>query len=152
MRRTRAERAAKQCESRSRQGLTAAQGGAPAAYPKLAAKTFERLAVTRVWCVQEGSLLLHRADDGARRFAGIHELPTALQLGLDEKLVAAGRLLARKKRGITRFQITESIHDLVTTIPGDRAGLVWIRLEALDSITLSGPHRRWVTELLRAAR
>jgi hypothetical protein len=29
------------------------------------------------------------------------------------------------------------------------ADLVWVSLDQLDVVTLSGPHRRWVTEILR---
>jgi len=128
-----------------------ARTGEPEAFPKLAAKQMEQIAVMRVWCVQGGKLLLHRAATGAKRFAGMHELPTPIQIGWTEKKAVAGKLLARKRRGITRFQITESIYG--ATAPAKLASddLVWIRLDDLESITLSGPHRRWVSALLAEA-
>ncbi len=127
---------------------TAAQRGAPEAYPRLAPKKMEQLSVTRVWCEQRGALLLHRADAGARRFADMHELPRADAVGFDEATVARGELLAKKRRGITRFQITESIHRAAAPARKLASGLVWVPLGELAAVTLSGPHRRWVTEIL----
>jgi A/G-specific adenine glycosylase len=126
----------------------AGQRGDPENFPNLAAKKMEQVSVTRVWIERQGSLLLHLSADSARRFANMHELPTAAQAGLTDAQAAAGKLLAKKRRGITRYQITESIH----TAPAPRGklptGLVWVPLTDLDSITLSGPHRRWVKEIL----
>ncbi len=126
----------------------AGQGGEPEAYPRLAPKQFEQLQVLRAWCTKNGALLLHRADESARRFAGMHELPTFLQVGLPEKPLGAEKLLAKKKRGITRFQITESIYAAPNPAGPPRDGLVWVPIADLETVTLSGPHRRWVNELL----
>lgn len=127
----------------------AGQRGDPENYPKLAPKKMERVSVTRVWIERRGALLLHRSHASARRFANIHELPTAAQAGLTEAKATAGRLVAKKRRGITRYQISESIH----AAPAPRGklphNLVWIPVADLDSVTLSGPHRRWTNEVLR---
>jgi A/G-specific adenine glycosylase len=129
-----------------------ARRGEPEAFPQLAPKQMEQRAVTRVWCERDGALLLHRAAAGARRFANIHELPTPEQAGLDSATTARGELLAKKRRGITRFQITESI--FASTLPRGKlpAELVWVPLAEIDSLTLSGPHRRWVGEILLRRR
>ena len=70
-------------------------------------------------------------------------------------MLAKNRSL-KKKRGITRFAITESIYAVVAAkLPRgtpERPGMVWVGLDELALITLSGPHRRWVTELLAAAK
>ncbi len=129
------------------------KSGDPENFPRLAQKKIEQLAVTRAWILHDGKLLLHRAAEGAKRFASMHELPSAADLGLDEETVLAGPLLARKKRGITRYQISESIHAFTPDTAQRRrwdksATLHWIPLADLDTITLSGPHRRWVTELV----
>lgn len=139
-----------------REFCAGARSGEPEAYPRLAAKVIEQVSVIRGWCWHDGRLLLHRAAGTARRLAGQHELPTAGQLGLTDDAVMRGRLLAKKKRGITRFTITEFIHEvpaemLAAAADAPAAGeLVWVGPEALEGITLSGPHRRWVTELLAA--
>lgn len=128
----------------------AARQGAPEAYPRLAPKVMEQRSVVRVWCERAGALLLHRAPPGARRFANLHELPSAEQAGLTDAAATRGERLATKRRGITRFQITESIHLVPppaakTALPAD---LVWVPIVDLETITLSGPHRRWVKEIL----
>jgi len=130
----------------------ASRQGEPDAYPRLAPKQIEQRAVTRVWCERDGALLLHRASASARRLATLHELPLPEHCGLDEKRAHRGTLLAKKRRGITRFQITESIHVVAppTAQPAPSTDLVWVPLEDLETITLSGPHRRWVNEILAA--
>ncbi len=136
---------------------TAAGRGDAGAYPRLAPKIIERRAVSRVWCLHEGRLLLHRTAGDSRRLANLHELPSHEHLGLADAPAAetGARLVARKKRGITRFAITESIYAWSRTeLPSaslDREGLTWVSLKELADITLSGPHRRWVTELLAAS-
>jgi A/G-specific adenine glycosylase len=135
-----------------------AQHGEPEKFPRLAAKRIEQRHVTRVWCVRDGALLLHRSAATARRFANMHELPTAEHAGLDAQRASRGELLAKKKRGITRYQITEAIHAAraPATAPKGRKKLapelVWVPLAQLEAITLSGPHRRWVNEILATRR
>ncbi len=130
----------------------AARQGDPESLPRLAPKAIEQRAVTRVWCVRGEALLLHRAAASARRLATLHELPLPEHCGLTEEEVQRAPRLARHRRGITRFQITESIH---AANPPARAPLsaelVWVPLRELEAITLSGPHRRWIGALLAAA-
>jgi A/G-specific adenine glycosylase len=134
----------------------AGRSGDPEVYPKLAAKVIEQRAVSRVWCVRAGKLLLHRTSGDSRRLANMHELPAAEHLGLAESVFTGpkAKLLAKKKRGITRFAITESIYTLpAETLPRaslDRNGLIWVAVTDIDTLTLSGPHRRWVGELLKS--
>ncbi len=126
----------------------ASRQGQPEAFPRLAPKAVEQRTVVRVWCERNGAILLHRTAAGARRLANLHELPTAEQAGLAEAAVLQGGLRAKKRRSITRFQITESIHSVPAPRGRLRAGLVWVPLGELDQLTLSGPHRRWVREIL----
>jgi len=131
----------------------AAKSGAPEEFPNLAAKKIEQVTVLRAWCRHEGNLLLHRAIASAKRLADLHELPTLGDLGLKIETLPPGALVARKKRAITRYQITELIYQ-VELSPAQRAELArsstlhWVSAERLASVTLSGPHRRWVKELL----
>ncbi len=120
--------------------------------PRFVRKRTSRKAVTRAWCEDGGSLLLKRADTGARRLAGLYELPTPSDLGLDDATVRTGRLLLQRKRGITNQQITELIHAIRLTPARRRrldanTALRWIPWAGLADITLSGPHRRWVEEI-----
>jgi A/G-specific adenine glycosylase len=129
------------------------RSGDPETYPRLEAKIIEARTVIRAWCRREsdGAVLLHRTDAAARRLAGQHELPSAEHLGLNSsELAKAGTLLATKKRGITRYSFTEPIHALpakqVSTPLAE--GLVWVEATQLENVLMSGPHRRWVRELL----
>ena len=132
----------------------AARSGDPEAYPRLAPKAIEARTVVRAWCRREsdGALLLHLTAAAARRLAGQHELPSVEHLGISaaEPALATGKLLATKKRSITRFAFTEPIHAfpaarLPRSLP---AGLVWVPTTELEAVLMSGPHRRWVRELL----
>jgi A/G-specific adenine glycosylase len=128
----------------------AAENGEPEAYPRLAPKVITRQQVTRLWCRRGDALLLHRAPASARRLAGQHELPSAEHLNLTAHAFPSDALLATKRRSITRFQIQESIY--VFELPKAKlpAELVWVPVQSLDRLTLSGPHRRWIGELLSA--
>jgi len=129
-------------------------------YPRLAPKQMEKLTIHRAWCVKNGRVLLHRTPAKSRRLANLYELP---ELGKgDDALPSDGATtslrktngsatpppLLTKKRSITRYQITEHIYAAAAPrgpLPED---LEWLPLAELETITLSGPHRRWVRELL----
>jgi len=135
----------------------AARSGGPEEFPRLAAKKIEQQYVVRVWCEHGGQLLLHRAHASARRLAHQHELPRASDLGLAEDDLKKQAPLAVRRRSITRYAITETIFRLDLSAP-QRAStaknpeLVWEALAKLGAITLSGPHRRWIGEILAARR
>ncbi len=141
-----------------REHCATAEPEAASAIPRLERPKTERLHVVRLWCVRDGRLLLHRAAAGSRRLAALHELPAAADLGLDDATVQRGELLLRRSRSITRYRIEESIHraptDIAARVGAEKqnsaagAALHWVSLAELESITLSGPHRRWVRELL----
>jgi A/G-specific adenine glycosylase len=125
-----------------------ARGGEPEKFPRLAPKKIEQREVTRVWCEQRGAILLHLGKAGARRLANIHELPTPEQAGLAPAAARRGPLLARKRRAITRFQVTESIHAVAAPAGKPGPDLAWVPLARLEAVTLSGPHRRWIAGII----
>ncbi len=136
-----------------------ARNGDADTLPRLGRPKTEQRRVVRAWCVARGAVLLHRAPSDSKRLADLHELPTAADLGLEESLVARGDLLLRKSRSITRYRIEESIHRLPAALLADlpapekqnsaaEAALHWIPIAEIERITLSGPHRRWLGELL----
>jgi A/G-specific adenine glycosylase len=135
-----------------REFCAAGREGDPESYPKLAKKTTERRSVVRVWCVRDGSILMHLNPTGSKRLADLHELPTAEQAGMDPARVSERPLVARRSRGITRYRIVESIHSTTAPRGKTRPGLVWIALGDLGSISLSGPHRRWTSQILSSTK
>lgn len=121
--------------------------------PRFAPKRVERAEVDRAFCLDRGRMLLRRSGPGERRLAGLLELPTLPELGLANE---AGKLLAIKRRAITRFRITERIHRVRADARLRRraraaSGFVWIPVAELAQKTLSGPHRRWIGEILANA-
>ncbi len=126
------------------------RAGNPGHLPRFQPKRTEPMFVIRTYCLHRGALLLKREGDDGKRLSGLHELPTAPDLGLNP---APGTLLATKRRTITRFRITEQIHAVPTSrrlqrVIAKSSDLEWVPVRKLDQITLSGPHRRWVRELL----
>jgi A/G-specific adenine glycosylase len=130
---------------------TARRQGNPEQLPRLKPKQTEAKFVIRTFCLDRDRLLLRRGHAAAKRLAGLHELPEAADLGVKP---TAASLLATKRRAITRFAITEAIHGVKPTVSlharvSRSDSLEWVPLDQLDRITLSGPHRRWVMQLLK---
>ena len=57
------------------------------------------------------------------------------------------QLIFSKSRYITHRRIKEYIYE--TIVAGIDESLEWVALDELEAITLSGPHRRWIRELLK---
>lgn len=128
----------------------AARRGDPKAIPNIRRQSTVALQSIRLWIQREDRLLLHRIPENASRLAGQYELPPAELLG---GRPPAGAVRAVKSRGITRYRITETILQPRWTAALKRRllavpNLHWVDVRHLDTITLSGPHRRWVRELL----
>lgn len=124
------------------------------AYPNLKRKKSIRRQVDRIFALRDGFLLLHRIPAQAKRLANLCELPAASALQIP---TASGEFLASKKRGISNEQITENIY----AYQPDSATLEYIETQQdyfwadatdIDSYTLSGPHKKWIVELLRESR
>jgi A/G-specific adenine glycosylase len=145
------------------QFCAAAAAGTQEGIPNIQRKAIQQVQIDRVWIVQDDKLLLHRIPDDAKQLAGQYELPATTHFDETPKL---GKALATKSRGITNKRIKETIYPLkspisalksqVSPLPSQVSALKpppsqlhWIALDQLDSITLSGPHRRWTKELLK---
>lgn len=115
--------------------------------PKITRKATIKVEIDRAWALQRGKLLLHRIPTSSGQLAGQYELPR-----LDQVEGAAGaQPLTTKTRAITNRRIREHIFAVraATIRPASSDSVQWIPIEALSTITLSGPHRRWIEELLR---
>jgi A/G-specific adenine glycosylase len=128
----------------------AAKSGAPEDFPRFAPRPTEKVETARLWLVHAGRLLLFRHGAAARRLSGLHELPEA---GVLPKAVLVEPPLAVKRRAISNQQITETIYRGEWTAALARGiekvpELVWVPLDELATVTLSGPHRKWLAELL----
>ena len=125
--------------------------GDPENYPNLQRKKITQHAINRAWVVDEGKLLLHKKTGTAKRLADLFELPDCEDLlkGINEK---RGKLLLKKKRGISNQRIEESIIEIPATekllkLTEKDPSYHWVSWKRLEAITLSGPHRRWIGEV-----
>lgn len=126
------------------------KAGHPEAYPKLARRKTHSVRIKRLWLLHKGALLLEHLPKEARRLAQIHELPLLEKIPL--KLTRT-QLLAVKRRSISNQRIEESIYSQSATPQllshlSSLKEMHWVALGSLDTIILSGPHRRWIEELL----
>ncbi|MBT63722.1 MAG: Fe-S cluster assembly protein HesB [Puniceicoccaceae bacterium] len=122
----------------------ASRKGSQEALPKIERKATVKVEVERAWVLQAGKLLLHRIAEDSGQLAGQYELPRLETVASPR---SAKQLLASKSRSITHRRIKEHIYQ-VKAKPRIDASLEWVRLEDIERITLSGPHRRWIGELL----
>lgn len=120
------------------------------AFPKLLRKAATLKTVQRLWVLENDKLLLHKRAAAERRLAGFHELPEAKDLVAEKSLKEP---IAVKKRGIANDRIEERIFSVKPTnklreaITSDEH-YTWVPVTELESVTLTGPHRKWITELL----
>jgi len=112
--------------------------------PKIERKATIQVEINRAWITKGSKLLLHRIPESSGQLAGQYELPKleAVTTAKSEK-----RLIASKSRSITHRRIKEQIYETKVRGKIDES-MQWVALDTLESITLSGPHRRWVSELL----
>lgn len=117
--------------------------------PRLAKTKFEEVTIDRAWIRCDQGILLHKIPADAKRMKGLHELPDLAALQIPIPSVAP---ILIRKRGITRYRITERIHaipaaKLASELPQDH---LWASPDQVTELPFSGPHRRWITELLAA--
>ena len=122
---------------------TASQNGRQDELPKIERKATVKVEIDRAWVLQDGKLLLHHIPEHAGQLAGQYELPELASV----KATAKPNRIASKSRAITHRRIKEHIYTTQVKIGTDES-LHWITIEDIDNITLSGPHRRWIRELL----
>lgn len=120
--------------------------------PNLKRKKITHKSVNRAWLVSNGKILLHKGEAKAKRLANIYELPCyeLLNSGKPE-----GEPLAIKKRGISNERVTETIYQYSQSvnIAGELGReFAWVKLEELSKLTLSGPHKKWIAEILAKSK
>ncbi len=121
--------------------------GNEATLPRFEKTKYEAKQVDRVWIADKEGVLLHKIPSHAKRMKGLHEIPTADQAGIR---LNGQKPILQKKRSITKYRITESFYRIDRgVLPEPLAeGCKWTRKSDLESLPLSGPHRKWIGELL----
>ena len=117
-------------------------------YPKILPKEKKKQKIDRFWVEENGKLLLYTSPSG--RLAGIYELPSRLpakDASIHEDQVVLG--LRKRTIGITDYEekiILIKNHNLSASILPDEYN--WVPWSEINSTTLSGPHRRWIQEMI----
>lgn len=119
-------------------------------FPRFKVKPAQHLKINRVWIQRNGALLLHKASPKAKRLADFYELPSAE--GFVKNPMRKDRLMI-KKRGISNQYIEERIYRVesdakILRLVRSSPDLHWIPAAKMDAIILSGPHRRWIKEII----
>lgn len=130
------------------------QAGRAEVLPRLRRRQTRSREVQRALCRHGGNILLQQYPADARRLAGQWELPECNFLGLSP---VNGACLLEKSRGIANERIREQVFAVELSAAQQtrlnrHPELHWVPLEKLDGLTLSGPHRRWLAELLAPAQ
>ncbi len=124
-----------------------ASRGAAASIPAFAPKPRRSEQVDRALVVDRRRVLLRRHAKDSPRLAGLAELPLLASLRLK-----AGKLVAVRKRAITTTTYVERLHLVpaakVRAAARRQPDLEWVSLADLPFAAVSGPHLRWVTELV----
>lgn len=122
----------------------------PENIPKIVRKKTIKECIDRLWIQKNDALALYRIPQDADQLAGQFELPAAEHFPQSAK---ADKLIASYKRSITHRRITENIYlakaDSLKNNIKINDNLHWVSWKKLHTVTLSGPHRRWINELLK---
>lgn len=118
--------------------------------PRIERKATEKLEIARAWILHKERILLQRIPSYAGQLAGQYELPKLADLDINS---SDKKPFTIKSRSITHRRIKEPIYMITPSeklliLVKSQATLFWISLKKLDRVTLSGPHRRWINELL----
>lgn len=121
--------------------------------PHFRKKIYGKVTTRRLFIIQKNHLLLHISQ--GNRLRNIAELPEIQQLP-PLKLENQAPVF-RGKRSIGLQNIQEEIFmvaidempEILDEIAKDKT-LRWIKIDQLNEITLSGPHRRWIGTLLQS--
>ena len=117
-----------------------------AALPRIARTPTQKISIDRGLILKDKKILLHQIPENAVRLAGQYELPELRNLACP---IPKGNPLAIKTRAITNNRFRESIYVIDSKLDFSESDKhQWIPCKDLETITLSGPHRKWLRELL----
>ena len=124
--------------------------GTVAVLPKIQRAKREKVRLYRGLAIHQRKILLYKIDSEAKRLKGHFEIPSleCLKLSKDSKTVEA---FSVRRRAISNQSIEEHLFRVKIEgllLDGGDA-LNWIDFSEINSILLSGPHRRWLKEYLQ---
>lgn len=129
----------------------AAKIGEPERFPRFKKRTIQKIEKERVWLTEKSTLLLHQIPSHAKRLAKMYELPEATHINYRAQ---DKDFWKTKRRGISNQRIEEHIYKLDKPAPKMKSAiesnpeLSWVNFKDLKTLTLSGPHRKWINEMI----
>ena len=123
-------------------------------FPRIQKKKKKKKNIQRYWVESTKGLLLCMGTNSKNKLMGIFELPdhlpTSVNIAFDRH-----QLLATKKRTIGNVDYNEKIFRISNfneTNLNLGENYRWISRQKLENVTLSGPHRKWITELWKVPK
>lgn len=121
--------------------------GCASEIPLFESKKIEKITIDRAWMFFEEKLLLYKNPKSSKRLANIWEMPSLDLI----KPIKSKKLIFSKKRSISNQSITEKIYSL--SISSNKAiktppNCYWVKITNLKTTPLSGPHAKWINEIL----
>ena len=126
------------------------QAGAAEQFPKLEKKKKKKKSIHRYWIESEKGLLLFSNPRSKKRLFGIYELPECMPSCMESKK-GAEKILLTKKRTIGNVDYLEKIIEISNYAENEielECGYRWASRKEINKLTLSGPHRKWIQEIL----
>ena len=118
--------------------------------PKIQRAKREKVRLYRGLVIHQRKILLYKIDSEAKRLKGHFEIPSleCLKLSQNSELVEA---VSIRRRAISNQSIEEHLFRVETEglALDENVALNWIDFSEINSILLSGPHRRWLKEYLQ---
>jgi len=121
--------------------------GNPTDFPNIPKKMIIKRTVQRMICLHNGRILLQKIPQEAKRLANLYEIPP---LTTQEPLPSSAIPILVKKRGIASEAIEEEFYSVVfNQLPEAMpVSFKWMAAQEIDQIPLSGPHRKWLPQLI----
>ena len=129
---------------------TSGQAGVAEQFPKLEKKKKKKKSIHRYWIESEKGLLLFSNPHSNKRLSGIYELPECMPSSM-ENIKGAKKILLTKKRTIGNVDYLEKIIEISKYAENEielECGYRWASRKEINKLTLSGPHRKWIQEIL----
>mgnify|MGYP001211558709 CR=1 FL=1 len=126
------------------------RAGDAESFPRIQKKKNRKKSIQRYWVECKGELLLFTDLNSKNKLSGIYELPQEVPIGFKHDAEAVEKMGIRK-RTIGNVDYQEEIlriSDFTSEIEEFEDGYLWADKEKMKEITLSGPHRKWIEEIL----
>ena len=126
------------------------RAGDAESFPRIQKKKNRKKSIQRYWVELNGELLLFTDLHSKNKLSGIYELPQEVPIGFKHN-ADAEESMGIRKRTIGNVDYEEEIirvSNFETTKGELDDGYLWADKEKMKEITLSGPHRKWIEEIL----